>query len=927
MWLGYSKRLRRRRARRRRLTTIVVAAALATATLPSLIVAAAGGEDVFTFEGGGYGHSVGMSQYGAYGMALDGYSWQEIVTHYYTGATVGNVDPDLAEQPIWVNLLQDQTRLELTVIATGSGPAQTAVFTLGAQSLEASLGQTVLIEHLGSNTCRATGPQGSIRGPCSIDIEWDGWAAWPSTALEVGGCSLPDWNSPGGTVWRPCRYARGTLHVRPDDTSQAFHLSVEIDIEDYVLGISESPYYWGSNGGMEALMAQAVAARSYALHRVVVRGEPSARPWCWCNLYDTTVDQFYVGWGHGRAEWLEAVAATEGKVLYHPADTWGGALIPIEAFYASSTFGWTEDCENGFTAYVPYIRAVDDHWSLLPEVGNPYGRWSASFTASELAARLPGLSTVTGAEVTACSETGAALEITFTGNGGPLAFTTRELRSRLGLRSMQVIAVGAPPSDVPACPGPATTGTAAVTLAGVLIDDDMAGDSRGDGDGVTECGELIEAYTVLRNEGLPLTALTATLQSNDPYVSIVWNSSSNYPNLARNATASNSSDWDLAVSASTPNGHVATLTLEVSAQGAGPWTIPVPLPVSCRVSSRAEGSMVVLNDVNGNGHAEAAVAYTRGGPIRLFVEDAAGLVSKTRVGSGRYELIDITTVPNFAGSAADEVAVLLVAEGVARVVVVDALTGEKLTTMRLPNASPFLDIEAVPSVGGTTAPELALLTQGTDGKARVILRDAASRALVGRVDIATAQAVDLEVIPGPTLAVLVRTGQRNRVVLRDAASHELVRKVNFGFTARLTAVDLEVMPDGDGLPLLAVVAEHRNGSVLVVTKRAANGSLVSRTRARGLTTATDMDLLAGTESSVVLGVLGDLSSGNSSIVLVDPTTRAVLHPSPFPAGADARELAMIPGLIGSLSSGTATRLRVTLRQAADGTSAGSFLIP
>ncbi len=927
MWLGYSKRLRRRRTRRRRLVVVAVATALAAAVLPSVVVTAAGGETVFTFEGGGYGHSVGMSQFGAYGMALDGYSWQDIVTHYYTGATVGDIDPDLARQPVWVNLLQDQTSLALTVVATGSGGADPAVFTLGTRSLEAAVGQTVLIEHLGNNTCRATGPQGRIQGPCSIDIEWDGWEAWPSTALQVNGCSFPDWNSPSGTVWRPCRYARGTLHVRPDDTSQAFHLSVEIGIEDYVLGISESPYYWGSNGGMEALKAQAVAARSYALHRAIVRGAPSARPWCWCNLYDTTSDQFYVGWGHGRAEWIEAVAATEGKVLYHPDDTWGGERIPIEAFYSSSTFGWTEDSEHGFTGYVPYLRAVDDHWSLLPEAGNPYGRWSASFTASELAASLPGLRTVTGAEITACSETGAALEITFTGEGGPVAFPTRELRWRLGLRSMQIINVGAPPPNGAACPGPATTGTGAVTLAGLSIDDDNAEDSRGDGDGVAECGELTEAYTILRNGGPSLTGVTATLQSNDPYVSIVWNTTSAYPNLARDATAANLADWDLAVSASTPNGHVADLSLEVAAGDAGPWTIPVPFPVSCRVESQAQGHFVLLDDVNGNGQAEAAVAYTRGGAIRLFVEDAAGRVSATRVGPKRFELVDITTVPNFAGSSADEVAVLLAADGEARVVVVDPLTGEKLTTIRLPNQSTFLDIEAVPSVGGTAAPELALLTQGTDGKARVILRDAFSRRRLGNVEVDAAEAVDLEVLPGPALAVLERAGRRNRVVIRDATTHELVRKVNFGFTTSLTVMDLEAVPLADGSQHLAVAAERGDGTVIVITKRAADGALISRVRARGLATVTDLGLLLGDGSAPVLGVLGDRGDGNSVIVLVDPATRNVLRPSPFPAGADARELSMAPGLIGSLGSGTGTKLRITLRYCADGTSAGSLLVP
>lgn len=45
-------------------------------------------DGVFTFSVTGYGHGVGMSQYGANNMAKQGSSWQEIIEHYYTGVTV-----------------------------------------------------------------------------------------------------------------------------------------------------------------------------------------------------------------------------------------------------------------------------------------------------------------------------------------------------------------------------------------------------------------------------------------------------------------------------------------------------------------------------------------------------------------------------------------------------------------------------------------------------------------------------------------------------------------------------------------------------------------------------------------------------------------------------------------------------------------------
>ncbi|MFQ5948963.1 MAG: hypothetical protein ACE5KX_08895, partial [Acidimicrobiia bacterium] len=60
---------------------------------PPVAAVAEDGDDVFTFEGGGFGHSVGMSQFGAYGMAREGHSWQQILTHYFRGSSVATVDP------------------------------------------------------------------------------------------------------------------------------------------------------------------------------------------------------------------------------------------------------------------------------------------------------------------------------------------------------------------------------------------------------------------------------------------------------------------------------------------------------------------------------------------------------------------------------------------------------------------------------------------------------------------------------------------------------------------------------------------------------------------------------------------------------------------------------------------------------------------
>jgi len=268
--------------------------------------------------------------------------------------------------------------------------------------------------------------------------------------------------------------------------------------------------------------------------------------------------------------------------MTHPSETRDGALIPIETFYSSSTFGWTEDSENGFTAYVPYLRAVDDHWSRLPETGNPNARWARTFSASDLASRL-GMGTVTGATVTRCSATGAALEITFSGQGGPRSFATRDLRGRLDLRSMQVFNVGAPPPETPACQGPALApvepGGPAV-LAAFSIDDDAADDSLATATAwpsAARCGGLHHH----RQRGSPARRGGRHPGLRRPLRHRPLDTSSPYPDLAAGAAASNEADWDLAIAADTPGGHIATLELRVTSANGGPWALQVPLPVSC----------------------------------------------------------------------------------------------------------------------------------------------------------------------------------------------------------------------------------------------------------------------------------------------------------------------------------------------------------
>jgi len=439
---------------------------LAAVTITSLLApsaARAADDTVFTFQGGGWGHSVGMSQYGAFGMSKEGYTHDQIIGHYYTDASVVDVLPSLVEENIWVNISTPgefgSVSLEVVGIVPPSVPV---VFDVGPIEYPAAVGDVVTITALGEGMCRFSGPPGSIDYWCMADIDWDGWEVQPTAGVQVKGVS-------GCNVGVPptCRYARGALRIRPHSNPNQFNLTLEIDMEKYLLGLSEMPGLWGapSNGGMEALRAQAVAGRSYAVRTVLDRGDPAGRPFCWCQLYRSTIDQAYTGWGFGSSYWIEAVQSTAGRVATHTSSSPG---VPFKAFYSSSTYGATEKGSDGFGGTDnAWLQPVDDHWSADPGL-NPNARWNRSYTGQTVADvlnnghGLPFFSTVDEVEISECSTTGAALELRFSGGGAQADVSTRVLRGwfsnvedvdgKEDWLSMQVFNVGAPPPETPPCP-------------------------------------------------------------------------------------------------------------------------------------------------------------------------------------------------------------------------------------------------------------------------------------------------------------------------------------------------------------------------------------------------------------------------------------------------------------------------------------------
>ena len=235
-------------------------------------------------------------------------------------------------------------------------------------------------------------------------------------------------------------YARGIIRFRPAGTG--FHVTLEIGMDEYLYGLGEMPSDWHS----VALEAQAIAGRTYALRQALRYGpgetlDASRQGLCWCQLVSTIADQAYVGWSKEAeaqgSRWVNAVAATTGQVVTHPAATESTVIV---AYYSSSTGGHTDGNVEGLghTIPIPYLVATPDPWSVSAEAANPFAKWTRTLTGSQIATAF-GLDTVTGVEVTKRNASGTVAEVTIAGTLGGQETTIvrggRTFRNAFAMRS------------------------------------------------------------------------------------------------------------------------------------------------------------------------------------------------------------------------------------------------------------------------------------------------------------------------------------------------------------------------------------------------------------------------------------------------------------------------------------------------------------
>ena len=169
------------------------------------------------------------------------------------------------------------------------------------------------------------------------------------------------------------RSYRGRLEIGRYRKSAYISAVNVVPLEDYLCGVV--PCEMSASYHTEALKAQAVCARSYAVLKAGYGGETNLnRGFLMC---DTTDDQVYGGYGSEKKQTNLAVAATKGQRVYYDGK-------PVQVYYFSTSGGRTEDAEDVWGKEVAHLRGVVDRYETNPSV-TP---WMITKTKEELAKAL-----------------------------------------------------------------------------------------------------------------------------------------------------------------------------------------------------------------------------------------------------------------------------------------------------------------------------------------------------------------------------------------------------------------------------------------------------------------------------------------------------------------------------------------------------------
>lgn len=315
------------------------------------------------------------------------------------------------------------------------------LFSFGGTAAASGMGQTVRIGiregrgsvALTSDSGLGVWKNGSLwkkfpaRTPLQIALK--GNAVTVGGAAAAGAIEVRPLSSAGSVKITDGYAYRGAIRVMKSPQRWGLTVVNVVPVEEYLYGVvgKEMSPSWHR----EALKAQAVAARTYAISH---KNYFASRGF---DMTDDTSSQIYAGINGESPSVIAAVDATRGEIL-----TYGGK--PIDAFFCSTAGGWTENSENVWGSRIPYLRGVSDDSSRMPSY-----RWSVTTTPEKLAANLTAagkgvgkVRSITlsplGKRPMAVSDRGVSgrvLSMTVNGSAGSVRVTGNAFQSIYGLKS------------------------------------------------------------------------------------------------------------------------------------------------------------------------------------------------------------------------------------------------------------------------------------------------------------------------------------------------------------------------------------------------------------------------------------------------------------------------------------------------------------
>ncbi len=362
------------------------------------------------FRGHGWGHGLGMSQYGAQGAARLGCAYRRILRTYYTGTRVA---PAAMPATVNVRMTENVRRASVTRV-TGA-----VVWRNGKRPVFIQRGGRVTVRRIGAE---------------SVELRRRGQRLWagPVSAFglravhRAGVVRLNSPTDPYGKLPMSLRWDSISFHVGSAgmDVVKVFRNNRHGPaMNKYLLGLAEVPASWPR----AALRAQAVAARTFAVQRAGA-------------LLPTVAHQNYNGYDYEASDlvqgsrWRAAVWATSGQIIVD------GANQPIDAFYSSSMGGWTEDNVYSWGGSpVSYLRPVNDsRWDRASDNPSTLRSWTQGFTRRQVARAL-GFTRITSVLVARRGAPQRAAGVRVTGRRGGRVVTVWfegfDVRNALGLPS------------------------------------------------------------------------------------------------------------------------------------------------------------------------------------------------------------------------------------------------------------------------------------------------------------------------------------------------------------------------------------------------------------------------------------------------------------------------------------------------------------